>query len=168
MSRIQTSKKKKEGMKQHELATLGEQLEKLSAKFKAIEEQEVDHLEVVATELKEELNQISPFGTKEVLNRVITFHQNKEEERRLKTLRKEKIFETENEDFDAPPLPPLKRKNAASHSSSAKKLKVDAVKETHGGQPSLLQKIGIQDVTTWRERLYLASIKRPCSLTSQK
>uniref|UniRef100_A0A9I9EK71 CCHC-type domain-containing protein n=1 Tax=Cucumis melo TaxID=3656 RepID=A0A9I9EK71_CUCME len=64
MSRIQTSKKKKEGMKQHELATLGEQLEKLSAKFKAIEEQEVDHLEVVATELKEELNQISPFGTK--------------------------------------------------------------------------------------------------------
>lgn len=65
-----------------------------------------------------------------MLNRVITFHQNKEEERRLKTLRKEKIFETENEDFDAPPLPPLKRKNAASHSSSAKKLKVDAVKET--------------------------------------
>lgn len=68
-------------MKQHELATLGEQLEKLSAKFKAIEEQEVDHLEVVATELKEELNQISPFGTK-----VITW---KPELKRCHTIEKE-------------------------------------------------------------------------------
>lgn len=32
-----------------------------------MEEQEVDHLEVVATELKEELNQISSFGTKVII-----------------------------------------------------------------------------------------------------
>ena len=63
------------------------------------------------------------------VNGVITFHQNKEEEGRLKTLGKDKADEEEEEEKNSPPLPPLKRKVASIQTSLTKKIKVDTAKD---------------------------------------
>ncbi|TYK14602.1 hypothetical protein E5676_scaffold552G001110 [Cucumis melo var. makuwa] len=62
------------------------------------------------------------------LNRVITFHQNKEEEHHLKTLGKDKADEGEDGNKSRTP-PPLKRNAKSTLTPPVKKLKVDATVE---------------------------------------
>lgn len=61
-----------------------------------------------------------------MFNRIITFHQNKEEERRLKTLGKDKAKEEEENEKRSQTLSLLKGKAKSTLTPPAKKLKVDA------------------------------------------
>lgn len=58
MAKIQTARKREE-KKTEELTKLGEQMDTLVAKNKAMEDQEVDRLEVVAVAFKEEMENTS-------------------------------------------------------------------------------------------------------------
>lgn len=60
-----------------------------------------------------------------VLNRGVTLHQNKEEERHFKTLGKEKADEEEENEKESPLPPLLKRKAKSTQTLPVKKLKVD-------------------------------------------
>lgn len=64
-----------------------------------------------------------------MLNRLITFHQNKEEEFFLKTLGKDKADEEEEEERHSPPPLPLKRKVTSTLTTLTKKLKGDVAKD---------------------------------------
>uniref|UniRef100_A0A9I9DJB7 Uncharacterized protein n=1 Tax=Cucumis melo TaxID=3656 RepID=A0A9I9DJB7_CUCME len=63
------------------------------------------------------------------LNRVITFHQNKEEEYHLKTLGHEKEPKGMEDKEDLPLPLPMKRTIASTSMQLGKKLKVDATKQ---------------------------------------
>uniref|UniRef100_A0A9I9D1F4 Uncharacterized protein n=1 Tax=Cucumis melo TaxID=3656 RepID=A0A9I9D1F4_CUCME len=63
------------------------------------------------------------------INKVITFHQHKEEDCRLKTLGKDKVVKAIEEKGNSPLPPPLKKKTTSSHTPPAKKFKVDVAKE---------------------------------------
>lgn len=69
------------------------------------------------------------------LNRVITFYQNKEEERCIKTLGKKKL-EEDSEGDTSPPPPSLKRKGRSTSSPPIKNAKVDsAIKDVSLNDP---------------------------------
>ncbi|KAA0054434.1 hypothetical protein E6C27_scaffold24G001880 [Cucumis melo var. makuwa] len=89
------------------------------------------------------------------LNRVITFHQNKEEEHHLKTLGKDKADEGEDGNKSRTP-PPLKRNAKSTLTPPVKKLKVDAtVEKASASKPPHSKKV----MGERRDRKFQASME---------